>query len=103
MLFWGHTAEEPPTETITIGHENTGYVVALGKDVKGFKIGDPVGCLGCSYACCKVRVHDATQSHLLTIYRRVRGLPGTQSLLRERFWSFTWIHMSWTFCRVLGS
>ncbi|ORY69036.1 chaperonin 10-like protein [Pseudomassariella vexata] len=51
MLFWGHTAEEPPTDTITIGHENTGFVVALGKDVKNFKIGDPVGCLGCSYAC----------------------------------------------------
>ncbi|PSN68626.1 GroES-like protein [Corynespora cassiicola Philippines] len=51
MLFWGHTAEKPPTETITIGHENTGYVVAMGKHVNGFKVGDPVGCLGCSYAC----------------------------------------------------
>ena len=52
MLFWGHTAEEPPTDKITIGHENTGYVVGVGKDVKGFKVGDLVGCLGCSYACC---------------------------------------------------
>ncbi|KAM5352824.1 hypothetical protein ACJ41O_005546 [Fusarium nematophilum] len=51
MLFWGHTAEEPPNDTVTIGHENTGYVVGMGKDVTGFKIGDPVGCLGCSYAC----------------------------------------------------
>ncbi|KAJ3458848.1 hypothetical protein MRS44_012957 [Fusarium solani] len=51
MLFWGHTAEEPPTDKITIGHENTGYVVGVGKDVKGFKVGDLVGCLGCSYAC----------------------------------------------------
>ena len=53
MLFWGHTAEEPPTDRMTIGHENTGYVVAMGKEVKGFNIGDPVGCLNCSYACCK--------------------------------------------------
>lgn len=52
MLFWGHTAEEPPTNKTTIGHENTGYVVGIGKDVQGFKIGDLVGCLGCSYACC---------------------------------------------------
>ncbi|KAI9168092.1 alcohol dehydrogenase [Paramyrothecium foliicola] len=51
MLFWGHTAEEPPTDTVTIGHENTGYVVAMGSGVKNFKIGDAVGCLGCSYAC----------------------------------------------------
>jgi D-arabinose 1-dehydrogenase-like Zn-dependent alcohol dehydrogenase len=53
MLFWGHTAEKPPTDRMTIGHENTGFVVARGKNVKGFDIGDPVGCLGCSYACCK--------------------------------------------------
>lgn len=53
MLFWGHTAEEPPTDRMTIGHENTGYVVAMGEEVKGFNIGDPVGCLNCSYACCK--------------------------------------------------
>lgn len=53
MLFWGHTAEEPPTDKITIGHENTGHVVAMGKNVKNFKVGDAVGCLGCSYACCK--------------------------------------------------
>ncbi|KAH8782713.1 hypothetical protein F5883DRAFT_599164 [Diaporthe sp. PMI_573] len=51
MLFWGHTREEPPTDLMTIGHENTGHVVAMGKNVTGFKIGDPVGCLGCSYAC----------------------------------------------------
>ncbi|KAH7207730.1 chaperonin 10-like protein [Fusarium oxysporum] len=51
MLFWGHTGEEPLTDRTTIGHENTGYVVGIGKDVKGFKIGDLVGCLGCSYAC----------------------------------------------------
>ncbi|KPM43010.1 hypothetical protein AK830_g3530 [Neonectria ditissima] len=51
MLFWGHTAEVPPTDRMTIGHENTGHVVALGANVKNFKIGDPVGCLGCSYAC----------------------------------------------------
>ena len=53
MLFWGHTAEEPPEDTVTIGHENTGFVIAMGNDVTGFEIGDPVGCLGCSYACCK--------------------------------------------------
>ncbi|PYI09500.1 GroES-like protein [Aspergillus sclerotiicarbonarius CBS 121057] len=51
MLFWGHTAEKPPMEKVTIGHENTGTVTAVGKNVVGFKIGDPVGCLGCSYAC----------------------------------------------------
>lgn len=52
MLFWGHTAEKPPMEKVTIGHENTGRVAAIGKNVTGFKVGDPVGCLGCSYACC---------------------------------------------------
>ncbi|KAF2014073.1 GroES-like protein [Aaosphaeria arxii CBS 175.79] len=51
MLFWGHTTEKPPTDKITIGHENTGYVVTMGKNVQGFKVGDAVGCLGCSYAC----------------------------------------------------
>ncbi|KAF9886162.1 hypothetical protein FE257_011987 [Aspergillus nanangensis] len=51
MLFWGHTAEKPPTEKVTLGHENTGVVVAIGDEVKGFKVGDKVGCLGCSYAC----------------------------------------------------
>lgn len=39
-------------ENVTIGHENTGIVVAMGNNVKGFKIADKVGCLGCSYACC---------------------------------------------------
>lgn len=53
MLFWGHTAEEPPTDLMTIGHENTGYIVAVGKSVTGLSIGDHVGCLGSSYACCK--------------------------------------------------
>lgn len=53
MLFWNHTAEKPESDRITLGHENTGHVVAKGKMVKGFEIGDPVGCLGCSYACCK--------------------------------------------------
>lgn len=52
MLFWGHTAEKPPTEKVTIGHENTGIVVAIGSKVTGFQVGDKVGCLGCSYACC---------------------------------------------------
>ncbi|CAG8126163.1 unnamed protein product [Penicillium salamii] len=51
MLFWGHTAEKPPMEKVTIGHENAGTVAAVGKNVTGFKVGDPVGCLGCSYAC----------------------------------------------------
>lgn len=54
MLFWGHTAEKPPGNTVTIGHENTGTVVAMGKNVTGFRVGDKVGCLGCSYACCKL-------------------------------------------------
>ncbi|KAK4869548.1 hypothetical protein LT330_005930 [Penicillium expansum] len=61
MLFWGHTAEKPPMEKVTIGHENTGTVAAIGRNVTGFKIGDPVGCLGCSYACydCEgCRVHN---------------------------------------------
>lgn len=53
MLFWGHTAEKPPMEKVTLGHENTGVVVAIGSNVKGFKVGDKVGCLGCSYACCE--------------------------------------------------
>ncbi|KAH7127305.1 hypothetical protein EDB81DRAFT_697483 [Dactylonectria macrodidyma] len=51
MLFWGHTAEEPLEDTVTIGHENTGYVTSVGMNVKNFKVGDQVGCLGCSYAC----------------------------------------------------
>ncbi|KAL4876848.1 chaperonin 10-like protein [Aspergillus karnatakaensis] len=51
MLFWGHTAEKPPMEKVTIGHENTGIVVSIGSKVSGFKVGDKVGCLGCSYAC----------------------------------------------------
>ncbi|KAL3457228.1 chaperonin 10-like protein [Aspergillus heterothallicus] len=51
MLFWGHTAEKPPMEKVTIGHENTGIVAAVGSKVHGFKVGDKVGCLGCSYAC----------------------------------------------------
>ncbi|KAJ5515005.1 hypothetical protein N7463_004557 [Penicillium fimorum] len=42
MLFWGHTAEKPPMEKVTIGHENTGTVVAIGRNVTGFKIGDPM-------------------------------------------------------------
>ncbi|KAJ5339169.1 hypothetical protein N7452_005897 [Penicillium brevicompactum] len=61
MLFWGHTAEKPPMEKVTIGHENTGLVAAVGKNVTGFKVGDPVGCLGCSYACYECegcRVHN---------------------------------------------
>ncbi len=52
MLFWGHTAEKPPMEKVTIGHENTGIVTAMGSKVTGFMVGDKVGCLGCSYACC---------------------------------------------------
>ncbi|KAJ5378263.1 Polyketide synthase enoylreductase [Penicillium cataractarum] len=51
MLFWGHTAEKPPTDKVTLGHENTGIVAAMGSKVEGFKVGDRVGCLGCSYAC----------------------------------------------------
>ncbi|KAJ5698171.1 hypothetical protein N7462_000176 [Penicillium macrosclerotiorum] len=51
MLFWGHTAEKPPMDKVTIGHENTGTVTAIGSNVQGFKMGDIVGCLGCSYAC----------------------------------------------------
>ncbi|KAL4897835.1 GroES-like protein [Aspergillus ambiguus] len=61
MLFWGHTAEKPPMDKVTIGHENTGVVVAVGSKVQGFKIGDKVGCLGCSYACYECegcRVHN---------------------------------------------
>lgn len=53
MNFWGHSAPATTEENVTIGHENTGIVVDMGKDVKGFKIGDKVGCLGCSYACCE--------------------------------------------------
>lgn len=55
MLFWGHTAEKPPMDKVTIGHENTGFVTAIGSNVQGFKVGDVVGCLGCSYACCKLQ------------------------------------------------
>ncbi|KAL2826255.1 chaperonin 10-like protein [Aspergillus cavernicola] len=51
MLFWGHTAEKPPMDKVTIGHENTGIVAAIGSKVAGFQVGDKVGCLGCSYAC----------------------------------------------------
>lgn len=53
MLFWDGTAEPATTESVTIGHENTGIVVELGSETTGFKVGDKVGCLGCSYACCK--------------------------------------------------
>ena len=41
----------PPMEKVTIGHENTGTVVAIGSQVKWFQVSDPVGCLGCSYVC----------------------------------------------------
>ncbi|RDW76939.1 hypothetical protein BP6252_04992 [Coleophoma cylindrospora] len=51
MNFWGHSAPEMIEDDVTIGHENTGIVTAMGKGVTGFKIGDKVGCLGCSYAC----------------------------------------------------
>ena len=53
MNFWGHSAPEASEENVTIGHENTGVVVDMGSAVRGFKIGDKVGCLGCSYACCE--------------------------------------------------
>lgn len=42
-------------DKVTIGHENTGFVTAIGSNVQGFKVGDVVGCLGCSYACCKLQ------------------------------------------------
>ena len=53
MLFWDGTKEEATSENVTIGHENTGIVVEVGRNAKGFEVGDKVGCLGCSYACCK--------------------------------------------------
>jgi D-arabinose 1-dehydrogenase-like Zn-dependent alcohol dehydrogenase len=65
MLFWDHTSEKPESDTVTIGHENTGYIVAMGKDVKGFKLGDKVGCLGCSYACCKSPIKTDNMSNQL--------------------------------------
>jgi threonine dehydrogenase-like Zn-dependent dehydrogenase len=77
MLFWGHTAETPPKSRITIGHENTGEVVALGKSVTGFSVGDKVGCLGCSYACCKSKV-SATMSGGETMLTRYT--PGQTSV-----------------------
>lgn len=55
MLFWDGTKEEATSENVTVGHENTGIVVEVGKNVKGFSVGDKVGCLGCSYACCKLQ------------------------------------------------
>ncbi|KAH8585504.1 hypothetical protein B0O99DRAFT_748985 [Bisporella sp. PMI_857] len=51
MHFWDNTVEPATTENVTIGHENTGVVVEVGKNTTGFKVGDKVGCLGCSYAC----------------------------------------------------
>lgn len=56
MLFWDGTAEPATTENVTIGHENTGVVLEVGRNTTGFKIGDKVGCLGCSYACCESRI-----------------------------------------------
>lgn len=53
MLFWEGTAEPATSEDVTIGHENTGVVVEVGKNAKGFMVGDKIGCLGCSYACCE--------------------------------------------------
>ena len=84
MLFWGHTAEKPPTDKITIGHENTGTVVAMGKNVTGFKIGDKVGCLGCSSACCESSLDAAPANSILTRgdNRRLRGMSGSQPVLR---------------------
>ncbi|KGO61326.1 Polyketide synthase, enoylreductase [Penicillium expansum] len=77
MLFWGHTAEKPPMEKVTIGHENTGTVAAIGRNVTGFKIGDPVGCLGCSYACLNGNRHflplqQLTESSDLAAYHSVK-------------------------------
>lgn len=57
MLFWDGTAEPATAEDVTIGHENAGIVVQVGKGTKGFKVGDKVGCLGCSYACCKLLMY----------------------------------------------
>jgi D-arabinose 1-dehydrogenase-like Zn-dependent alcohol dehydrogenase len=54
MNFWGHSAPEASEQNVTIGHENTGVVVDMGSAVRGFKVGDKVGCLGCSYACCEL-------------------------------------------------
>lgn len=53
MFFWGYIVEELLYDNVIIGYENMGYVVVMGKDVVGFSIGDFVGCLGCSYVCCK--------------------------------------------------
>ena len=54
MLFWGHSDQKPAVESrITLGHENTGVVVGLGSKVQEFRVGDKVGCLMCSSACCK--------------------------------------------------
>lgn len=74
MLFWGHTAEEPPEDRMTIGHENTGFVVAKGKNVTGIQIGDAVGCLGCSFACCESIFFHCSQGigcHLLIDWHAV--------------------------------
>ena len=57
MLFWGNSDQKPAVASrITLGHENTGVVVGLGSKVQGFKVGDKVGCLVTSYACCKFAV-----------------------------------------------
>ncbi|KAL1619750.1 hypothetical protein SLS56_009951 [Neofusicoccum ribis] len=76
MLFWGHTAERPSENTVTIGHENTGEVVAVGKDAKGFKVGDKVGCLGCSYACYEC---EGCQVHNLFCKEKTQKLHGFQT------------------------
>lgn len=40
---------------ITIGHEATGTIVEIGSNVKGFKVGDPVGFINGYNACWSCR------------------------------------------------
>lgn len=45
----------PTTDPITIGHEATGIVTSVGRNVPGFKPGDPVGFINAYHACWKCK------------------------------------------------
>ncbi|KAG7112752.1 Alcohol dehydrogenase 1 like protein [Verticillium longisporum] len=61
---------------MTIGHENTGTIVAMGKNFRGFEIGDKVGCLGCSSACYEC---EGCQVHNLFCDKGTQRLHGFQT------------------------
>lgn len=84
MLFWGHTAEKSPAEKVTDGHENIGLVAEVDPKVREFRIGDKVGCLGCSYACCRLPC-----ARLKNPVHALTGLIVCRQMIVRDVWSTT--------------